>query len=387
MRSAFRNEDLQPLATALIKHAKAHPDDAAAMLDLSTVLLLSGHRELALAAQSDALQAQQLFCLPSSPNPAVRLLVIKAAGDLMANTPVEFLVEHPDVATTVLYVGAQIPAVGQLPDHDVLFVAIGESDDNNPLLDALTDVVANWAVPALNAPERIARLARDQVSRMLAESDGIVMPMSVRVTRTDVEHMYRENTADIAGIALPVIIRPVGSHAGHDLQKVNSAQEAADYCESVRASQFYVAPFIDYRSSDGLYRKYRVMIIQGHAYICHMAISSHWMIHYLNAGMTESEAKRREEARAMENFDNDFAKRHNAALQAITQRVGLDYFGLDCAETQDGKLVIFEVDSNMIVHDMDPIDTFAYKQPVMQKLFAAFRSMLLDAALGKKRGV
>jgi glutathione synthase/RimK-type ligase-like ATP-grasp enzyme len=199
--------------------------------------------------------------------------------------------------------------------------------------------------------------------------------------------MYRENTADIAGIALPVIIRPVGSHAGHDLQKVNSAQEAADYCESVRASQFYVAPFIDYRSSDGLYRKYRVMIIQGHAYICHMAISSHWMIHYLNAGMTESEAKRREEARAMENFDNDFAKRHNAALQAITQRVGLDYFGLDCAETQDGKLVIFEVDSNMIVHDMDPIDTFAYKQPVMQKLFAAFRSMLLDAALGKKRGV
>jgi hypothetical protein len=34
----------------------------------------------------------------------------------------------------------------------------------------------------------------------------------------------------------------------------------------------------------------------------------------------------------------------------------------------------------MIVHAMDPVELFPYKQPQMRKLFAAFRRMLADAA-------
>ena len=49
--------------------------------------------------------------------------------------------------------------------------------------------------------------------------------------------------------------------------------------------EFYLAPFIDYRGADGLYRKYRVALIAGRPYASHMAVSTHWMIHYLNADM------------------------------------------------------------------------------------------------------
>ena len=119
--------------------------------------------------------------------------------------------------------------------------------------------------------------------------------------------------------------------------------------------------------------KYRIVLIDGRPYVCHMAISEHWMIHYLNAGMTESAEKRAEEARFMASFDDDFAHRHAAALRAIHERMGLDYLGIDCGETADGELLIFEVDSNMIVHAMDPVDLFPYKQPQMRKVFAAFR--------------
>jgi glutathione synthase/RimK-type ligase-like ATP-grasp enzyme len=104
------------------------------------------------------------------------------------------------------------------------------------------------------------------------------------------------------------------------------------------------------------------------------------MIHYLNAGMAEDAEKRDEEARCMASFDADFAQRHATALRAIHERSGLDYLGIDCGESPDGKLLIFEVDSNMIVHAIDPVDVFPYKQPQMQKVFAAFRAMLIDAA-------
>ena len=38
----------------------------------------------------------------------------------------------------------------------------------------------------------------------------------------------------------------------------------------------------------------------------------------------------------------------------------------------------------MIVHGMDPVDKFAYKKPIMQKVFTAFRG-LLESVRGETR--
>jgi hypothetical protein len=114
-----------------------------------------------------------------------------------------------------------------------------------------------------------------------------------------------------------------------------------------------------------------------------MAISSEWMVHYLNAGMTESAEKRAEEARFMADFDVDFARRHAAAFRALADRAGLEYFAIDCGETLDGQLLVFEADTAMIVHSMDPPDLFPYKPPQMRKLFVAFHDMLVRATRPK----
>jgi hypothetical protein len=100
------------------------------------------------------------------------------------------------------------------------------------------------------------------------------------------------------------------------------------------------------------------------------------MINYVNADMKESAEKRAEEARFMANFDRDFAVRHASVLSAIADRVRLDYLPFDCGETRDGKLLLFELGTNMIVHAMDPPDIFPYKRPQMEKVFGAFQAML-----------
>lgn len=379
MRHAFAKKDLQPYASRLIERIATEPNDAHALLNLSNTLLLSGSRELALAAQGEALGLQQIYELPAAGDEQLRLLVFMAAGDLMANTPLEFLLENSDIGITLLYVGAGIPAPEVLPDHDAVFVAIGESDENRELLMELENVMAEWPRPVINAPGRIAGLARDWACAQLRGLDGIDMPQSVRISRDSLGELGADRI-DIGSLLadgdFPIIVRPVGSHAGHGLEKMETADQIAAYLEANTGPEFYISRFVDYSSADGKFRKFRIMLIDGKPFICHMAISSHWMIHYLNAGMADDEAKRQEEARFMASFAQDFAPRHAAAFETVSSRLHLDYVGIDCAETKDGKLLIFEADSDMIVHAMDPVDMYPYKPAPMQKLFGAFRAML-----------
>lgn len=380
MRRAFNKHDLRPLGALLLERAQANPTDANAYLDFSTVLQLTGQRDAALAVQAEAIRINSLYSLPANDaGPGLRLLVIMGPGDLMANTPIEFLVEHSDVAVDLLFLTLESEWPDSVPDHDVLMVAIAESDANQPLLQRVAQFLDGWPRPVLNTAQRIAVLSRDGVCAALAGTPGVVLPLTTRVDRTTLSSLAANPGALptlLPDAQFPLIARPVGSHAGQNLVKISTPGEVSDYLSAVDSEHFYLSRFVDYRSADGLFRKYRVALIEGKAYICHFAISSHWMIHYLNAGMDESAEKRNQEAECMANFDEQFAARHAVALSEIDRRIGLPYLGIDCAETADGQLLIFEIDNAMVVHSMESDTVYAYKKPVMRKVFDAFRRLL-----------
>jgi glutathione synthase/RimK-type ligase-like ATP-grasp enzyme len=266
-----------------------------------------------------------------------------------------------------------------LPEHDVAIVAVAESNDNQALLAELATLVRSWPCAVVNSPRHIAQLTRDGTWELLKSAPGIEIPVNARIDRQGLERVGRGETpiaTVLDGCRFPIIARPMDSHAGEGLSKLESAADVDGYLRERAEPEFYLAPFVDYRGPDGLFRKYRIALIDGRAYAVHMAISEHWMIHYLNADMTDSADKRAEEARFMADFDQDFAVRHAAALRAIAERSGLDYLPFDCAETRDGKLLLFEVGTNMVVHAMDQADLFPYKRPQMEKVFGAFQAML-----------
>jgi glutathione synthase/RimK-type ligase-like ATP-grasp enzyme len=391
LRAAYYAADLKPLGTELIARMGTHPDDANAMMDLSIILQLLGSHESAIATQAEAIRMQQLYHLPTvrGRDVGLRLLAIMGAGDFMANVPLEFLLSDSDIALDFLYVTAERPLPAELPPHDVLFVAVGESDASRPLLRSLSEFARKWPGPLLNQPEKSLLLARDRAAVLLQSQAGICMPITVRVERATLARIGtgEKSVVDLLGDGdFPLIVRPVGSHAGKGLQKLSAPREISAYLLQVDSEAFYISRFVDYSSADGRFRKYRIVLIEGRPFLCHLAISDNWMIHYLNAGMTESAAKREEEAAAMATFDDVFVPRHRAAFEVIQQRFGLDYLGMDCGVTQDGDLLIFEVDTGMFVHAIDPVDMFPYKQTHMRKVFDAFRAMLLRAG-GRKHVV
>lgn len=368
---AFAGETAERLLGFVDRPASTPGEAAARLLDRSTVLQLAFQPQQALAAQAEALSTCQLFRVagrysPTGPDP-IRLLALMEPGDLMTNTPLDFITRSLNVRLDLLYLlpGRALPSA--VPAHDVAY--IGGGDNAAPAaLARRASLFRHWPRPVLNDPVLVSRLARAELAASLADAPGICSP-SCRI-------LSREQVLGDLGMPFPVLIRPVGSHAGAGLVKADDAAAIRDYVQQVALPAYYVTRFEDYRSADRLFRKYRIAFVDRAPFLCHMGVSANWMIHYLNAGMTGSDDKRLDEARAMATFDTGFASRHRTALDTLCDRIGLDYFTLDCGETRDGRLLVFEADAEAIVHLMDSPDLFPYKPPQMRRVFAAFGSML-----------
>lgn len=385
-RMAMSGADL----SALVNAAAHDPNDANMLMGLSIIFQLTGNREMGMQLQGKALGMRQLYHLaPASGRSEIRLLAILQPGDMLDNTPLDFLLEGSNVGLDLLYVSQELPFPTVLPEHDAIMVGIAQSDQSQSLLEKVGELVKSSPCPVLNSPERIARLARDSVSAMLGSVPGMEVPRTVRIGRQDLQQIRCEESSlsALSGeVAYPVIVRPINSHGGLGLARIAGDDDLGDYLDANPDQEFHVAPFVDYRSADGLYRKCRIALIGGQPFACHLAISEDWMIHYRNAGMSESETKRAEEERFMQDFDDDFGARYRQAFKAMDEILGLDYLVVDCAETQDGRLLVFEADNLGFVHALDPVDVFPYKQTQMRKVFGAFQSMLKNKVSGLKSG-
>jgi len=382
-RIAFQGIPLGALRNILVERIQGNANDSGAFMDLSVIEQLSGRRDEGVACLIEALKRERLFRRPRPyEGDGLRLLAFMAPGDFMANTPVDFLLDGSNIALDILYLWHGAPMPDIVPDHDVALVAIGESDQTRALLKELPALLRAWPRPIVNGnADRIIELGRDRAFELLDQLPGIRIPRTGRITHGALAAAASGEAPDETGLdgaQFPVILRPIASHAGKDLQKIDDSAALGDYLRDLSDPEFYVAPFIDYRSQDGLFRKYRIAFIDGEPFASHMAISGHWMVHYLNAGMTASPEKREEEARFMADFDAEggFVSRHRTAFEALVRRVGLDYFVIDCGETVDGEILVFEIDVAMIVHSIDPPELFPYKTPAMKKLFAAFTALL-----------
>jgi hypothetical protein len=378
--AAMQGTDL----TALL--AEVHmlgDEEAARAYDISVLHQLAFQPETAACLQAAALTGSHLFRVRRhrAGPPAVRVLALMSPGDLMANTPLDFITNHLDVQLDMLFMVPSQALPDTVPDHDVMIFASSEPD---PVTSArMASLFRRWPRPVLNDPALQPGLARDRLSASLTGLPSIFSPTATVVARDALEAIAGglvEITALMPGVGYPVLVRPIASHAGIGLEKIDGPEALVSYLGQSGDDEYYLTPFVDYRSADGLYRKYRVAFMEGAPFLCHMAASEHWMLHYLNAGMTrntaDGAAKRAAEAAEMESFDTGFVARHSGAFCALHDALGFDFYSVDCSELPDGRLLVFEADTAAIIHLMDPIDLFPYKHVQMPRVFEAFEAML-----------
>jgi hypothetical protein len=207
---------------------------------------------------------------------------------------------------------------------------------------------------------------------LLAEIDHLVVPRTLR---------WEAETPPPDALSFPVVARPIGSHGGQGVVLIATPEELA----LLEPTPRYVTPYHDYRSADGLFRKYRVIFVDRVPYPYHLAISQDWLVHYFSADMATDEAKRTEEAFFLGQPERCLGAPAWVALKAIGQRLDLDYAGADFALLADGSVLLFEANATMLAHLADDPVLFAYKHQVLPALFEAFHRMVNRAAQRDRR--
>jgi tetratricopeptide (TPR) repeat protein len=331
----------------------------------------------ALAHQRAALAVRSLVSIPAKRQPArLTLLELCIAGSFQANVPLDFILDTEHVDVLKLYLGEH--PIPPLPPYDLVFNAIADAPNAGPALAAAERFIASQDRPALNAPHLLARTSRDAVAQRFAASATVAVARTLPLAR---ETLARSG----AGIGFPFLIRPLDSHAGNDLAKIDDPSALAAYLVATpHVADFYVSEFIDYRNPDGFYRKYRIVFVDGVAYPVHLAISPRWMIHYYNAPMAENAWMRAEEHAFMRDMATVFDGVRAAGLREIAREIPLDYFGIDCSIAADGRVLLFEASSAMIVHLRDPVDLYPYKAQYVPRVVTAL-ARLFDDRRGRPR--
>ncbi len=309
-----------------------------------------GEPDQALAHLRAAIAEDPLF-RDARPHPAPSqrsVLMLAVPGDFQCNLPLDRLFDERTALHTLWIADADAvlrdPA-GAVPRHlppvDCVFIAVAEDARHRPALLAADALAAALGKPTINRGARIAVLSRSGTAKLLRDAADMVVPS---------HHQVAHGAA--LPIGFPAIIRPLGSHAGRGLARVVDAAELAGYYAAHRGvPMFTAAPFHDYRSADGRWRKYRVIFVDGVPYPLHLAIHDDWAVWYYNARMHRCAARQEEECRFLGDMRSFLPEPATRALGRLPGLVGLDYFGLDCAVLRDGRLLVFEVETGMIVHD------------------------------------
>jgi hypothetical protein len=169
-------------------------------------------------------------------------------------------------------------------------------------------------------------------------------------------------------------------HGGDVFEKFEDVAALAAFLAAQADHDRYVIDYIDYRSVDGFFRKYRFLFIGGEILPYHLAIGDDWKLHRDSTEMGRHVWMQDEEERFLRDPEQVFGAAHYEALRLIRDRIGLDYFGIDCGLDRDGKLVVFEVNASMLVHDQNP--EFPYKDMYISRIKVAFDAMLERVARG-----
>jgi hypothetical protein len=261
-----------------------------------------------------------------------------------------------------------------LTRYHVLLNLITEPEHNDQVLANMGKLLRNVPGRVINRPEAVLRSTRDQMAKRLSDIAGLLAPKVVRLKSS--KPAIVGDAVARAGIPFPLILREPGTHLGttqsrcEDLNQLLSAMSAG--------KEYFATQFVDFRSIDGLYRKYRVFFIGPHILFRHMLVSDCWNVHAKDAGrfMFDRPDLRAEEEAMFAVPEGTFSPEIRRVLAEVRERIDLDFFGIDFGILPDGRAILFEANATMNFFLPLPGEQFYYLRACVPPARAAFRELL-----------
>lgn len=307
----------------------------------------------------------------------IRVLTI---GSALHAIRFSLFVDATQMENTLVYTQGYDPD-RPLPEHDIVLCAVADVESDAPALSTAQQMVVRTRAPIVNHPERVLRTGRVAQAARLGALDGVVTARMLLTTRKALQLPDIAMRLATAGIEFPLLIRATGFHNGRYFAAIERPADLAASAAAMPRDDVLVQSFLETRSADGLFRKFRVLMLGGYLYPLHLAISSHWKVHYVSSAMASEAAFRDEEAAFLKDMARFLGPQACKALEAIAAATDLDYGGIDFGVTADGAVAAFEANGAMAIFVPDADPRWDYRREAMNAALAAATELLRSRAL------
>ena len=311
---------------------------------------------------------------------ALRVLLVGVDGE--GNVPMQSFLDDKLFATASLIVDFYDIAAS-LPPHDIVFNAIGDADRCALALTSANAMLAETTAPILNPPATVLATGRVGNAERLGTLTDVVAPRFAIFPRWLLQQTDPAGALTASGFDWPVLLRAPGFHTGEHFIKVDDPAQAGAAIATLPGTAVMAIAFLDTRDSSGMFRKYRVITVDGKIYPLHLAISKDWKVHYFSADMVDVPEHRALDAAFLEDPQATVGARGFAALERIVEALALDYGGIDFSVDDNGRVVLFEANATMIVQPPPADAIWDYRRKPVERIIKAFQGMLRTRALSR----
>jgi glutathione synthase/RimK-type ligase-like ATP-grasp enzyme len=374
----FEDDDL-PGARTLYERALAiDPSLTYAHQGLANVLVKQGDKDGAARHRERGFAGHSIVEKPfrGTGAPLRVLLIVSTKG---GNIPTNIILDDRIFAVTALYAEYHDLA-RDLPEHDIVFNAIGDADLCEDVLDKAAAIVARSDAPAINRPDLIRNTGRHANAARLSGLPDVAAARTALIPRSSFADADAAARLARDGLRFPLLLRSPGFHTGQNFLRVENAEGLASAAQQLPGEHLLAIEFLDARGPDGMARKYRVMFIDGKLYPLHLALSQSWKVHYFTSAMADSDDFRREEEAFLDDMNMSLGPRAVHGLEQLRDALGFDYGGVDFGLATDGRLQLFEANATMAIVPPPPEPVWDYRRKPIANAIDASRKMLFHRA-------
>ena len=236
----------------------------------------------------------------------------------------------------------------------LIFNQISDADTHRGALERCVEFCDQVSTSIINHPRHVQKTGREQVSSMLQGIPGVIMPRTLRFQPRSPDDVLSFAAAE--GIAFPYIARVAGDHRGKSMIRLDKPEDyALLHPLPFDGRDFYLTEYVDYRDDDGFYHKQRIVVIDGEPILRHAMYIDDWMVHANSRSFMMERESWEDDIARYDRLSGEVMSQLRPAFDEITSRLQLQYYGIDCNLSPDGKMLIFEANANMnVLHGPNP---------------------------------
>ena len=250
-----------------------------------------------------------------------------------------------------------------------------DADEYRSALEMLAKATAGTKMPVFNRPEVVLGTARDKTPDLVSGIPNLIVPKCIKF-EPKLPKDFQE-AFERGGFDYPVLVRPAASQTGRGLVKVDGPDDwdkifAIDWA----GRSLYMTQFVERRDKDGTFTKFRVAFINRKPYMKSATTKDAYVVH----GERRTIASATKELAKLDLLASD--PKLAEVTKALSERIRLNFWGVDLGWSADGDFVFFEATAAMSIaaRTHTPDDVWKIFSRIGQPIYDDLKTAMLAPA-------